>query len=41
MRDLSKGFIEGCYEDEEELVETHWAKFIKWAKGLIKIKTIK
>lgn len=37
MKNLSKGFIEGYYEEEEEPKKTRWIKFIKWVKGLVNI----
>lgn len=37
MKDLSKGFIEGYYEEEEETIESRWRKLIKWFKSLVNI----
>ena len=35
MNNLSKGFIEGHYEEEEEPTKSQWIKFIKWVNKLI------
>ena len=39
MKDLFKGFKEGCYDEDEEVIKDYWKDFIKWIKKILKCQT--